>query len=158
MNALVIKSVKRLYKLFKIYTTLAIIGALTTLLVEIIIAWPLVLIATVTVAAFASSVLLLWAQSRGNNRGELIPERLGDRHPPKLPESLMMVSLPIDIADQIIGDLTHEFYRLRSKYGRSSAITWYTIQSASVFIRATAMHVGLIRHKSFSQFLNKEIS
>lgn len=158
MNALIIKSANRLYKLFKVYTIMAVIGALTTILVEIIIAWPLILIATVMVVAFASSLLLLWAQSRGKHSGDLIPERFGDERPPKLPESLMIASLPIEIADQIIGDVTHEFYRLRSKYGRASAITWYTIQSASVFIRATGMHLGLSRKKGLSQFLNKESS
>jgi len=155
MNALIIKSANRLYKLFKVYTTLAILGALTTILVEIIIAWPLVLIVAVMVAAFASSVLLLWAQSRERHNGDLIQERPADERPPKLPESLMMASLPIGVADHIIGDLTREFYRLRANYGRSSAVTWYTIQSASMFIRATALHFGLSRDKNLTQFLKK---
>lgn len=158
MSALIVKSVNRLYKLFKVYTTLAVIGALMTILVEIIIAWPLVLIATFMVAAFASTVVLIWAQSSRRSLFQKHWQKAQADCPPKLPESLMAASLPIEMADDILGDLACEFYRLRSRYSRSSAVTWYTIQSASIFIRATAMHLGLNRDKGLTQFLKKESS
>ena len=68
----------------------------------------------------------------------------------------MIVSLPADIADQIIGDLRDEFYHLRSKYGRYSAVTWYTIQSGTIFIKAAALRCGLNYGKSLTLFLNKQ--
>jgi len=158
MNTLIVKSGNRLYKLFKVYTTLAVIGALATILVEIIVAQPLVLIAPFIIAAFASSVVLLWAQSRGKHNRDFIRKGLANERPPKLPESLMMVSLPIEIADLIMADLTGEFSRLRSKYGRTSAVSWYTIQSASIFLRVTAFHFGIHREKNLTQFLKKGTS
>jgi hypothetical protein len=112
----------------------------------------MVLIAALMVVIFASTLVLLWAQ-RDRRSHELQGER-----PPMLPESLMIVSLPGDIADQIIADLRDEFYHLRSKYGRYSAVIWYTVQSGTIFIKAAALHCGLSYGKSLTQFLNKQSS
>jgi len=152
MSALLLKFANRLYKLLKIYSTMALLGALAAIVIQIVLAKPMVLVATFMVVIFASTLVLLWAQSHRRSY------ELEDERPPILPESLMIVSLPADIADQIIGDLRGEFYHLRSKYGRYSAVIWYTIQSGTVFIKSVALHCGLSYGKSLTQFLNKQSS
>jgi hypothetical protein len=152
MSTLILKSANRLYKLFKVYSAMALLGALAAIVVQIVLAEPMVvLIATVMVVTTASILIMLHAQSHGRSRHELREDA-----PPILPESLMMVSLPADIADQIIGDLRDEFQHLRSKYGRYSAVTWYTIQSGTIFIKAAALHCGLTLGKSLTQFQTKQ--
>lgn len=152
MSALILKSANRLYKLFKFYSTMALLGALAAIVVQIVLAEPMVvLIATLMVVTTASTLVMLYAQSHEKSRHE----RKEDK-PPLLPESLMIVSLPADIADQIIEDLRDEFHHLRSKYGRYSAVTWYTIQSSTIFIKAAALHCGLGFGKSLTQFLTKQ--
>jgi len=158
MSALILRSAKHLYKLLKVYLTLALLGALAVIAVETVLAKPVLLIAAFMIVSSTSIVVLLWAQSQGTIPRKLTQPRLQEERPPKLPESLMVVSLPAELAEEIIGDLTEEFYRLRSKYGRYSAITWYTIESASVFIKATALHCGLGSGKSLTQFLKKQSS
>jgi hypothetical protein len=150
MSALLLNFSKRLYKLLKVYSTMALLGALAVIVVGIVLAKPMVLIAALMVVIFASTLVLLWAQT------DRRPQGAQDERPPMLPESLMIVSLPGDIADQIIGDLTDEFYHLRSKYGRYSAVIWYTVQSGTIFIKAAALHCGLSYGKSLTQFLNKQ--
>lgn len=152
MNALILKFANRLYQLFKVYSIIALLGALAAIVIQIVLAEPMVLIAALMVVIFASTLVLLWAQ-RDRRSHELQGER-----PPMLPESLMIVSLPGDIADQIIADLRDEFYHLRSKYGRYSAVIWYTVQSGTIFIKAAALHCGLSYGKSLTQFLNKQSS
>jgi hypothetical protein len=150
MSALILKSANRLYKLLKVYSTMALLGALAAIVVQIVLAEPMILIVILVVVTFASTLVMLHAQSHGRSRQDL----KGDE-PPILPESLMIVSLPADIADQIIEDLRDEFHHLRSKYGRYSAATWYTIQSGTIFIKAAALHCGLSFGKSLTQFLTK---
>lgn len=160
MSALILKSANHLYKLVKVYSTMALLGALAVIVVEIVLAKPVVLIAVFVLASFASTVVLLLAQSQGRRHMELSQRGSQNLHepPPKLPESLMAVALPAELADHVMGDLSEEFYRLRSKYGRYSAVTWYTIQSATIFVKATALHCGLSSRKSLTQFLKKQSS
>ena len=55
-------------------------------------------------------------------------------------------------------DLRDEFYHLRSKYGRYSAVIWYTVQSGTIFVKAAALHCGFSYGKSLTQFLNIQSS
>jgi hypothetical protein len=161
MSELVLKSVNHLYRLFKVYSTLAILGALAVILAEIFIAKPVILFTGFVVVTFTLTVILIWVQSSGRRRRKFIRKRLQelqDERPPKLPESLMVMTLPAEIAEHIMGDLSEQFYHLRYKYGRYSAVGWYTIQSMSISVRATALHLGLNVGKSLTQFLKKESS
>jgi hypothetical protein len=144
MSAFMLKFLRRLYKLFKIYSTLALLGAIAGIVVGIVVEKPVVLLAAFMLVTVTSMLVLLLAQSHGRPRQSHEPQEL----PPILPESLMIVTLPSELADDIIGDLRQEFEHLRSKYGRHSAITWYTIQSSSIFIKAVAFHCGLNFGKS----------
>lgn len=147
MSALMLKFLSRLCTLFKFYSTMALLGAIGGIVVGIVVEKPVVLIAAFIVVTAATMMVLLLAQSHRN------PQRLDELQgemPPILPESLMIVSLPSELADDIIGDLREEFDHLRSKYGRYSAVTWYTIQSWTVFIKAVAFHCGLSFGKSLT--------
>ena len=147
MSAFMLKFLSRLYKLFKFYSTMALLGAIAGIVVGIVEEEPVVLIAALMVVIAATMIVLLSAEShRRSQRSHGLP---GER-PPILPESLMIVSLPSEVADDIIGDLREEFDHLRSKYGRYSAVTWYTIQSWTVFIKAVAFHCGLSFGKSLT--------
>jgi hypothetical protein len=141
MSAFILKFLSRLYKLLKVYSTIAVLGALAGLVVGIVIEKPIVLIGAVMVVSAASTMVLLLAQSHRRADQKLI-------QPPILPESLMIVLLPSEFAEDIIGDLREEFDHLRSKYGRYSAVTWYTIQSTTISIKAVAFHCGLSFGKS----------
>ena len=140
MSSLMLKFLNRLYTLFKFYSTMALLGAITGIVVGIVEEKPSVLIGAFLVVSVATIMVLLLAQS--HRRPQQLHGLPGER-PPILPESLMIVSLPSEVADDIIGDLKEEFDHLRSKYGRYSAVTWYTIQSWSIFIKAVAFHCGL---------------
>ena len=63
MNTLILKSANRFYKLFKVYATMAFLGALAAIVVQIVLAEPIVLIAAFMVVSAASIIVLLWAQS-----------------------------------------------------------------------------------------------
>jgi hypothetical protein len=152
MNTLILKSANRLYKLFKVYATMALLGAVAAIVLQIVLAEPIVLIVAFMVISAASIIVLLWAQSHNQKRSF----GLENERPPILPESLMIVSLPADIADQIMEDLSDEFCHLRSKYGRYSAVMWYTIQSGTIFIKAAALRCGLSYGKSLTLFPNKQ--
>jgi|SRR5215213_9289660 len=161
MSALLLKFANRLYKLLKVYSTMALLGALAVIVVQIVFEKPIVLIAAFMVVSAASTIVLLWAQSHERSSQKLVHQRtheLQDERPPILPESLMIVSLPGNIAEQIIGDLRDEFYHLRSKYGRYSAVIWYTMQCGTIFIKAAALHCGLSYGKSLTQFQKKRSS
>jgi hypothetical protein len=146
MNALILKFANRLYQLFKVYSIMALLGALAAIVIQIVLAEPMVLIAALMVVIFASTLVLLWAQ-RDRRSHELQGER-----PPMLPESLMIVSLPGDIADQIIADLRDEFYHLRSKYGRYSAVIWYTVQSGTISLKLPHSIAVLVMGKASHSF------
>jgi hypothetical protein len=147
MSSLMLKFLSRLYTLFKFYSIMALLGAIAGIVVGIVEEKPLVLIAAFLVVSAAAMIVLLLAQShRRPQRSYGLP---GER-PPIFPESLMIVSLPSEVADDILGDLKDEFDHLRSKYGRYSAVTWYTIQSWTVFIKAVAFHCGLSFGKSLT--------
>jgi len=146
MSAFMLNFLRRLYKLFKIYSTLALLGALAVIVVGIVVEKPVVLLAAFMLVSVTAMLVLLLAQSNGRRQRSHELQEL----PPILPESLMIVSLPSEVADDIIGDLRQEFDHLRSKYGRYSAITWYTIQSSSIFIKAVAFHCGLSFGKSLT--------
>ncbi len=154
MSAFILKFANRLYKLFKVYSTIALLGALSVIVVGIVVEKPIILIAAFMIVSAASIIVLLWAQSYVRSDQNLIQQRsheLHDERPPILPESLMIVSLPSELAEDIIGDLREEFDHLRSKYGRYSAVTWYTIQSGTIFIKAAASHCGLTFGKSLTR-------
>jgi hypothetical protein len=146
MRAFILKFVSRLYKLFKIYSILALLGALGGLMFGIVVEQPIIIFAVFMLVTVASGIVLLMAQSHERpGSHELHKER-----PPMFPESLLIVSLPSELAEDMIGDLREEFDRLRSKYGRYSAVTWYTIQSGTIFIKAVAFHLGLSFGKSLT--------
>jgi hypothetical protein len=147
MSAFLLKFLRRLYTLFKFYSAMALLGALAVIVVGIVLEKPVVLIAALMIVCIATMMVLLLAQSY---RRPLRSDGLPGERPPILPESLMIVSLPSELADDIIGDLRQEFDHLGSKYGRYSAITWYTIQSWSIFIKAVAFHCGLSFGKSLT--------
>jgi hypothetical protein len=147
MSAFMLKFLRRIYTLFKFYSTMALLGATAGIVVGIVEEKPVVLIAAFMVVIAAITMVMIFAQLHQRpQRSDGLP---GER-PPILPESLMIVSLPSDLADDIIGDLREEFDHLRSKYGRYSAVTWYTIQSWTVFIKAVAFHCGLSFGKSLT--------
>ena len=148
MRLLMLKFLRRLYTLFKFYSTMALLGALAVIVVGIVVEKPIVLIAVFMVVSVATMMVLLLAQS--HQRPQRWDGLQGER-PPILPESLMIVSLPSELTEDIIGELREEFDHLRSKYGRYSAITWYTIQSWSIFIKAVAFHCGLRFGKSLTR-------
>ena len=59
MSSLVLKSINHLYKLFKIYLTLALIGALAVIAYEVFVFKPLViLIGLGTISALVMSIML----------------------------------------------------------------------------------------------------
>lgn len=147
MRAFLLKFLRRLYTLFKFYSAMALLGALAVIVVGIVVEKPIVLIAALMIVCVAIMMVLLFAQS---HRRPQRTDGLPDERPPILPESLMIVSLPSELADDIIGDLREEFDHLRTKYGRYSAVTWYTIQSWTVFIKALAFHCGLNFGKSLT--------
>lgn len=150
MSALMLKFVSRLYKLFKFYSAMALLGALGGIVVGIVVEKPIVLIAAFIVVSAASMIALLVAQSHRRDDHKVIQPQSHDERPPMFPESLMIVSLPSELAEGIIEDLREEFHHLRSKYGRYSAVTWYTIQSWTIFIKALAFHCGLSFGKSLT--------
>jgi len=147
MSSLMLKFLNRLYTLFKFYSTMALLGAITGIVVGIVEEKPSVLFGAFLVVSAATIMVLLLAQSHRRSQPS---HGLPGERPPILPESLMIVSLPSEVADDIIRDLKEEFDHLRSKYGRYSAVTWYTIQSWSIFIKAVAFHCGLNFGKSLT--------
>lgn len=148
MRALMLKFVNRLYELFKFYSIMALLGALAGVVIGIVVEKPVVLIALFAVVVATCMIIMLSAQAQ-ETAGQKLSQ---DERPPILPESLMIVSLPSQFADEIIGDLRDEYDHLRSKYGRYSAVTWYTIQSGTTFIKALAFHCGF----SFGKSLKSE--
>jgi hypothetical protein len=155
MSVLILKFVSRLYKLLKIYSTIALLGALGGIVVGITVEKPivLVLVAPFIVVSAASMIVLLMARSHERPGQSLLqhqPHELQNERPPILLESLLIVSLPSELAGNMIGDLGEEFDHLRSKYGRYSAVTWYTVQSWTIFVKAMAFHLGLSFGKSLA--------
>jgi len=63
MNALILKFVSRLYKLFKVYSALAVVGALAGLIIGTASEKPIVLFVGFMVVSAASMILLLFTQS-----------------------------------------------------------------------------------------------
>lgn len=153
MSVLILKFVSRLYKLLKIYSTIALVGALGGIVIGSIVEKPIVLVAPFIVVSAASMIVLLMAQSHERPGHSLLqhqPHELRNERPPILLESLLIVSLPSELAGGMIGDLGEEFSHLRSKYGRYSAVTWYTVQSWTIFVKAMAFHLGLSFGKSLT--------
>src|SRR6185295_18408247 len=109
MSSLMLKFLNRLYTLFKFYSTMALLGAITGIVVGIVEEKPSVLIGAFLVVSVATIMVLLLAQS--HRRPQQLRGLPGER-PPILPESLMIVSLPSEVADDIIGDLKEEFDHL----------------------------------------------
>jgi hypothetical protein len=157
MSVLILKFMSRLYKLLKIYSTIALLGALGGIVIGSIVEKPIVIFAAFMVVTVASMIVLLMAQSHKRPGQSLIhhqPHELQNERPPILSESLLIVSLPSELAGDMIGDMREEFDHLRSKYGRYSAVTWYAVQSWTIFVKAMAFHCGL----SFGKSLTSERS
>lgn len=108
VNALILKFVNRLYQLFKVYSIMALLGALAAVVIQIVLAEQVVLIAALMVVIFASTLVLLWAQRDRRSH------ELQDEIPPMLPESLMIVSLPSDIARLSYGKSLTQFLNKQS--------------------------------------------
>ena len=84
MTALILKSANRLYKLCKVYATMALLGALTSIVGQIVLAEPIVLVAAFMVVSAASIIVLLSAQSQKLNQPQ--SHELEHERPPILPE------------------------------------------------------------------------
>jgi len=154
MSALILKSANHIYKLLKVYLTLAIVGALIVIVVELFVAEPIILLGIFFGISLISTASILWVQAHKLNFEGRTNQKY--ERPPKLPESLMLIVLPHSLAETILGDLRHDFYRLLRRHGRQSAVTWYTIQSLKILVNATALHFGLNVSGSLNRFLKKQ--
>jgi hypothetical protein len=67
MSVLILNFVSRLYKLFKIYSTIALLGALGGIVVGIIVEKPIVLVAPFIVVSAVSVIALLLALRFGKS-------------------------------------------------------------------------------------------
>jgi|SRR5215208_6788196 len=160
MSALILKSANHLYKLFKVYLSLAIIGAIGVVVIELFLAKPIVLLFIFFSLSMFCIGAMLWVQVHKlsfERRSKELFEKLQSK-PPKLPESLMLIILPRNAVGPILGDLTEDYHRLMNRHGYRSAATWYTIESMKIIFHATALHLGLNIWKSFARFKNKESS
>jgi hypothetical protein len=70
MGAPIFKSAKHLYHLL-IYSTLAVLGALAVVLVELFIANPVILYALGIVVTFSSTAILIWFRSNRRRRASV---------------------------------------------------------------------------------------
>jgi len=157
MSALILKSANHLLRIFKVYVTLAILGALALIAIEIVIAKPLALLIPVLIIGFLLSNILIWAEvSERDFRDEQKKRAMGaDRvEPPKLPESLMALVLPARLREPIIGDLAEEFRHLL-RFGRRSAATWYFLSSSRIIFRVTVLSFTLRTAKIFIEDIVK---
>lgn len=138
MSALVLKSVSHLYRIFRVYLALAILGAFSVLAYELLISKPLGILLFFISFSFVLAGILLWYQAKTSSLGRT----LEDKKPPQLPESLMWVMLPADQREVIIGDLNKVFFNLRFKYGALSAAIWYALQSTKLVSRSIPIHIS----------------
>jgi len=178
MSALILKSANHLYKLFKVYFALAIFGALGVVFVQLILLNPTVLfLVFLCITALFSFLMLAVRVHKPFNidlkeeieRLEIEVMKLKAQEqelrqqteqilPPKLPESLMIVTLPSDIVEHVLGDLGFEFHRLMQRYGRRSAGVWYTFQSMTILVHATGLYFKLSASNSVTRFMKKSSS
>lgn len=133
MSALILKSVNHVYRIFKVYLTLALCGILAVIGVELVLSNPLALVISVIAIISLLMGILLWVQAHKLRFSINLNERFRTPHrtePPKLPESVMAVAVPASEREVIIGDLREQFWNLDKKYGKASATTWYIVQTA----------------------------
>jgi RNA polymerase sigma factor (sigma-70 family) len=64
MNALILKPINLLYKIFKVYLTIGILGALAVIVVEFVIEKPFAFLIFVIAVSFLLIGIMLWAQAR----------------------------------------------------------------------------------------------
>lgn len=163
MSSVVLKSASHLYRIFKVYLTLGIIGALAVVTVELVIAKPLALIIGFIAFSFLLMGVLLLAEARKlktSQSFQILQRRLPKKQPPKLPESLMAVLLPANLMEPILGDFHQEFAELNSKYGRRSAVAWYYTIAMRTVLHVTALYFTLRASKmligEFRAFLRRD--
>lgn len=136
MNILVRKSLSHLYRVFKVYLSLGIFGALAVIAYGVIVSEPLVVLISLISVGLLAIIVLLWFQATTAS----VNGDTNDKQPPKLPEAFMTLMLPTRF-EPLIRDLRREFTRLVLKYGRVSAATWYAVQSLSVIIRTIPLEL-----------------
>ena len=175
MSALILKSANHLYKIFKVYFALAIFGALAVIVVGLFLAKPIVLLGTGLVITTLCIVSVLWTQAQEAQTRKTLTRMLDSRHsprglrrewqvnlsdvyisPPKLPESLLFMMLPRDMAEAVLGDLSEEYRLLSSRYGRQSANSWYVIECIYVIFYSVGLHLRLVDGKDLTRFLKKD--
>lgn len=139
MSALVHRSVSHLYRIFKVYLALAILGAFFVLAYQLLISKPLGILFSFIGFSLVLAGILLWYQAKTASMARI----LADRRPPQLPESLMNAMLPVGQRELIISDLNKVFFDLQLKYGRRSAAIWYAIQSTKVVLSSIPSHLGV---------------
>ena len=160
MSALILKSANHLYKIFKVYFALAIFGALGVIVVGLFLAKPIVLLGTFLVLTTLCIFSVLWAQAQQAHAEKRFFRMLRGGHPlpPKLPESLLLIMLPGDIAEPVIGDLSEEYFQLSRRYGRQSANSWYIMECIHLIFYSVGLHLRLIDTKDLARFLRKDTS
>jgi hypothetical protein len=154
MTALILKSLNHLYKILKVYLTLAILGALAVVTYGFLVSKPLVVLISFITIGLVLTAILLWFQAKTRSFDKRTDE---DKQPPKLPESLMTFMLPARLADPITADLRDDFDHLKFKYGRKSAAAWYYAVSVRIVIQVLTLYATLRVGKVFvADFLKKE--
>jgi len=151
MSTLILKSLNHLYKILKVYFTLAVVGALVVIVYGLCFSRPGVVIILIIDLSLGFIAIMLSAQARKASLKNVTDEH-EHNEPPKLPESLMSFLLPTRLAEQIIGDLRSDFDRLLMKYGRMSAAAWYAVESMRIVVHTIASQLMsvLFRGKSSS--------
>lgn len=150
MNKRILKFLKRSYDVGKVYSTLGLIGGLIVGFYLLVISKPFVTISVVTALVSLLMTTLLWFEA------EKLLDDNSDKAPPKLPELFIVLTLPSRVQEAMIGDLRVEFKRL-VKFGRKSAVAWYSIQCTRLAFRAGLFHSNLqLSHRLPSDELDKK--
>jgi hypothetical protein len=147
MSSQILKSVSHLYRIFKVYLTIALLGASAVIAYGLLISKPMFILSTFIGLSALLTMILIWFQTKTLSFGR----NSVDKEPPKLPESVMAVILPVDKRELIIGDLNEEFSHLERKYGRRSAATWYAIQSMRVVLHISVTYITFNRTKRVAE-------
>lgn len=150
MSALILNSASHLYRILKVYLTLALLGASVVLIYGLFLSKPLLILITFLSLSLGAIATMLWFKVRTRSFDET------EKKPPILPASLMALLLPTRIAGPLLGDLKEDFYRLNRKYGRKPAAAWYAVVSILVLFRALRLYATLRMRKVFvGDFLRK---
>jgi hypothetical protein len=155
MSALILRSINHLYKIFKVYLSLAFFGASAVIGYGLVVSKPLVVLISFISIGLLLTVIVLWYQTRTLSIDKNVEEKT---KPPKVPESLMALMLPTKVAEPILADLRVEFIHLVSKYGRKSAAIWHVVQSMNILVHVVILHFGSGVAKRFIDSLVRKSS